>query len=125
MCLRSITTGIFEETSGKGWKVFERGSDGELETPFERFKVEEGEWHITKGPLLYATKSERYEAGFHIFVNRESAEAVYEFIKSLHDKSPVLKEVTYEDPIVLGEETRGPVIVARRMFVPKESHECA
>lgn len=122
MCLDSIdSTGI--KPVKEGWKVFrDICSDGILIPLYYGTLIEPEKWVSTRSfldkllnknnPMIYVFSALSYEAGYHVFHNKEDA-IVYQ---TYHPLS-VLRKVLVKDPICVGYESGHLVTVARKIKV--------
>lgn len=131
MCLYSVNTNP-PPTEGKGWKVFLNRTDWETNKwislwglkliprpprrsfAFPYFNpqvepVEIGHWNIRHSTLCYpliTTTGEKYEPGFHLFVNKKDAKR-WRQVYGLLGTS--VKKVEYKDAFIIG-KSRLPIL---------------
>lgn len=123
MCLYSIdSTGI--KPAKEGWKVFKKVClDGTLLPLYYGYSIKPGKWISTRSFLdklfcenknmIFIHSTLCYEAGFHIFHNKEDAIAYPLY-------TDIIRKVLVKDPICVGYQHKCLVTVARKMKVLSE-----
>jgi len=120
MCLEILLPVDTYEEAGTGYKVFIENEDGLFEGPYRglyyTFSVE----YKATERTLFDAYDHKYTSGFHIFVNLESAIAMFDFFKIEYSKKKcVIVKVSYRERTSCGKEYRSNkehhVIVARYM----------
>lgn len=120
MCLEILLPVDTYEEAGTGFKVFIENEDGLFEGPYRglyyTFSVE----YKATERTLFDSYDQRYMSGFHIFVNLESAIALFDFLKIKYPmRKYVIVKVSYRERTSCGKEYRKNeehhVIVARYM----------
>jgi len=120
MCLEVLLPVDTYEEQGTGFKVFIENKDGLFEGPYRglyyTFSVEYKAIERT----LFDSYDKKYTSGFHIFVNLESAIALFDFLKIKYPmRKYVIVKISYRERTSCGKEYRKNeehhVIVARYM----------
>ena len=120
MCLVILLPVDTYEEQGTGFKVFIENKDGLFEGPYRglyyTFSVEYKAIERT----LFDSYDKKYTSGFHIFVNLESAIALFDFLKIKYPmRKYVIVKISYRERTSCGKEYRKNeehhVIVARYM----------
>ena len=120
MCLEILLPVDTYEEQGTGFKVFIENEDGLFEGPYRglyyTFSVEYKAIERT----LFDSYDKKYTSGFHIFVNLESAIALFDFLKIMYPmRKYVIVKISYRERTSCGKEYRKNeehhVIVARYM----------
>jgi len=120
MCLEVLLPVDTYEEQGTGFKVFIENEDGLFEGPYRglyyTFSVEYKAIERT----LFDSYDKKYTSGFHIFVNLESAIALFDFLKIKYPmRKYVIVKISYRERTSCGKEYRKNeehhVIVARYM----------
>jgi len=120
MCLVILLPVDAYEEQGTGFKVFIENKDGLFEGPYRglyyTFSVEYKAIERT----LFDSYDKKYTSGFHIFVNLESAIALFDFLKIKYPmRKYVIVKISYRERTSCGKEYRKNeehhVIVARYM----------
>lgn len=120
MCLEILLPVDTYEEQGTGFKVFIENKDGLFEGPYRglyyTFSVEYKAIERT----LFDSYDKKYTSGFHIFVNLESAIALFDFLKIKYPmRKYVIVKISYRERTSCGKEYRKNeehhVIVARYM----------
>ena len=120
MCLEILLPVDTYEEQGTGFKVFIENEDGLFEGPYRglyyTFSVEYKAIERT----LFDSYDKKYTSGFHIFVNLESAIALFDFLKIKYPmRKYVIVKISYRERTSCGKEYRKNeehhVIVARYM----------
>jgi hypothetical protein len=127
MCLETITHGPDPEEEGEGYKVFEICfSTGAILPPIRYFTFERNKWLSDPNDFQITG----YRTGFHIFMNREDAEAYSRSLVGCRDF--VIEKVRYRNVSAKGLHLRDlygndqslvPCVVAREIFIPEKSED--
>jgi len=121
MCLEILLPVDTYEEAGTGYKVFIENKDGLFEGLYRGlFGYTLGEEYEATECTLFDNYNQKYTSGFHIFVNLESAIALFDFLKIKYPTSKhVIVKVSYKERTSCGKEYRkneeNHVIVARYM----------
>jgi hypothetical protein len=111
--------------AGVGWKVFDKSARRPNALYFE-FQIHNGRAIVPRGKWLASAKGSRtftpcqfahdgrmrdiaYPPRFHIYLRRKRAESGMKCIR-----------VQFKDPVATGYEGYDPIVVASKLFVPKE-----
>lgn len=127
MCLETITHGPNLEEEGEGYKVFEIHA-GELLAPLKNFTFVKNEWLSDSEDFDIDEGEGFYRTGFHIFSNREDAEAYYNSLTGCTGRRDfVIEKVKYRNVCAKGLHLRdifgndprlAQCVVAREIFIP-------
>lgn len=125
MCLEILLPVDTYEEAGTGYKVYIENRYGLFEGPYRGlylglFGYTLGEEYEAIERALFDNYNQKYTSGFHIFVNLESAIALFDFLKIKYPTSKhVIVKVSYRERTSCGKEYRKNeehhVIVARYM----------
>ena len=134
MCM-SVIHKRYELTNEErwGWKAFLQYRDRPLVGMCQGNVVHEGVWLTAGGGELETTPQfarlpdippvESYPNGFHFYVRREDAEAVWGRIPTHLGESVVILRVKARGVLVSGLNDRHEAFIAREMYVPCEGEE--
>jgi hypothetical protein len=133
MCLETISQGPDPAEEGEGYKVFEICRPaGTLVSPLKDFTFARNKWMSDQNDFNI-TEVVRYRTGFHIFSNREDAEAYSGSISVTGYRDFVVEKVKYRNVSAKGLHLRKlygndsgrrvPCVVAREIFIPEKIAE--
>jgi hypothetical protein len=106
MCLKNITSGPNPTEQGEGWKVF-RSIDGKLASYyFPKTKVLENLWikDINLHNIVSQSNDEIYQTGFHIFEDKDGADALADELRRNGRCHIVVRKVRYRNITAKGSQ---------------------
>ncbi len=137
MCLSTVKSDYRKNKNrnfGIGFKVLETNCNGEFCSDYSKKKYNRGIWYTADTKTTVGTRDwseiSQYNTGFHIFLSQQDAISYKDTLIMKYGKASDelhLVRVRYNDVMYLGENeigydgnSKGNVVIAKKMFIEKE-----